>query len=101
MKLSTTFFLVSTFLTLNSLELNTTLKSHACTIKPQGMIPGKHYASCSDDNYKEIPMPSPDSAGIITQPINQPSITDFTRVHVESNTVDTQTETTLDNFITY
>ena len=73
MKLSTTFFLFSTFLTINSLEL----KTHACSIKPQGMIPGKYYASCSDDNYKEIPMPSPASAGITTEPINQPSITDL------------------------
>ena len=101
MKLSTTFFLFSTFLTINSLELSTTLKTHACSIKPQGMIPGKYYASCSDDNYKEIPMPSPASAGIITEPINQPSITDFTEVHTQSNTVEPQTGRTLNDLITY
>ena len=101
MKLSTTFFLLSTLLTINSLELNTTLKTHACSIKPQGMIPGKYYASCSDDNYKEIPMPSPASAGIATEPINQPSITDFTKVNTQSNTVEPQTGRTLNDLITY
>lgn len=101
MKLSTILLLVATFLTINSLELSTTLKTHACSIKPQGMIPGKYYASCSDDNYKEIPMPSPASAGLITQPINQPSITDFTEVRIQSNTVEPQTSTTLDDLITY
>ena len=97
MKLTKIAILVPTFLALNSLEL----KTHACSIKPQGMTPGKHYASCSEDNYKEIPFPSHNTTNVNTVSANQQSIADFTNINNQSNTVETHPGTTLENLIRY
>ena len=97
MKLTKIAILVPTLLALNPLEL----KTHACSVKPQGMIPGKHYTSCSEDNYKEIPIPSHNTTNVNTVSANQQSIADFTNTNNQSNTVETHLGTTLENLIRY
>jgi len=101
MKLLTASSLASTFLILTSIELNVMPVSRACSIKPQGMIPGKYYASCSDDNYREIPIPSTTKTGITDHSINQSSAFDFHEGHIQTNNVRPQPNTSLDDLIAY
>ena len=101
MELQLYTFISLIFLLLNSLWQGLTLKSHACNVKPQGMIPGKYYASCSKDYYKEIPMSPPANAEVSGQLENQTFMTDFGHVNNKINSVTPQTGTSSGDLIAY
>jgi hypothetical protein len=65
------------------------------------MIPGKFYAACSKDYYKEMPISPPGNADVSGQLQNQYSITDFGKVNNQINTVAPQAGTSLGDLITY
>ena len=101
MKLQLSTCLPLIFFLLNSLGLGSTPLSYACSVKPQGMIPGKYYASCSKDYYKEIPISPPANADVSGQVENQISITNVGNVNNQINTVPPQAGTSLGDLITY